>query len=154
MDCEHDFIYVKFTCSNNQLQLRKQCFKCGYSDNINYKKTDVENINILPEYDRNKLLLYYESERLKRRENEILIQNQKYEDFKKEMAIYYQTVKWENKRKKVLKRDNYLCQSCLERPATQAHHLTYENFKREPLFQLISVCELCHEAIHKLKNYE
>jgi hypothetical protein len=44
-------------------------------------------------------------------------------------AEYLQTNQWKTIRQKVLKRDNYLCQGCLEKPATEVHHKTYENWQ-------------------------
>jgi hypothetical protein len=31
--------------------------------------------------------------------------------------------------------------------ASQVHHLTYKHLRNEPLFELISVCVPCHDAI-------
>ena len=61
---------------------------------------------------------------------------------------YLSTDKWKSTRKRVLERDNYTCQACLRATATEVHHLTYDRVKNEPLFDLISVCEICHLAIH------
>ena len=57
---------------------------------------------------------------------------------------------WKIKRLKALKRDNYLCQSCLVNPATDIHHKTYIHFSNEPLFDLVSVCGPCHAFLTKL----
>lgn len=61
---------------------------------------------------------------------------------------YLRSVEWRTIRDKVLARDKFLCQSCLENRATQVHHLTYENWKKEHAFELISICETCHTRIH------
>ena len=61
---------------------------------------------------------------------------------------YLQTDVWRAKRARVLARDRGVCQGCFELPATQVHHLTYERLGDEPLFDLISVCDECHERIH------
>ena len=60
---------------------------------------------------------------------------------------YLSSEKWKSKRDKVLKRDNYLCQACLENKATEVHHKTYRYVGDEPLFDLVSVCNPCHERI-------
>jgi len=60
---------------------------------------------------------------------------------------YLRTSKWRDKRDRVLKRDFYLCQACLRRKATQVHHKTYEHWKDEPLFDLISMCDECHDHL-------
>jgi hypothetical protein len=64
---------------------------------------------------------------------------------------YLLTEKWKEIRKKVLERENYICQGCLKNKAVQAHHLTYNNVTDELLFQLISVCLSCHNKLHKDK---
>jgi hypothetical protein len=68
---------------------------------------------------------------------------------KRQYKEYLKTDKWRDKRNRVLDRDKHLCQGCLKRAATQVHHLTYKNIGNEPLFELISVCSVCHCAIHE-----
>lgn len=57
---------------------------------------------------------------------------------------------WRQKRQACLERDRYICQArlsgCLQR-ADQVHHLTYDHRGQEPLFDLVSVCNPCHEKI-------
>ena len=61
---------------------------------------------------------------------------------------YLQTDAWREKRAQALRRDNGVCQGCLERRATQVHHLTYAHVGNELLFELIAICEECHERAH------
>ena len=68
-------------------------------------------------------------------------------NWSKKYNEYLQSYQWQDKRLRVLERDNYLCQSCLEQDATQVHHLTYKHVGNEPLFDLISVCDECHKSI-------
>jgi transcription elongation factor Elf1 len=65
---------------------------------------------------------------------------------------YLQTPKWRDKRDRVLRRDNYVCKACEHRRATQAHHLTYKHAFDEPLFDLIAICDLCHESLHTMEH--
>lgn len=53
----------------------------------------------------------------------------------------------EDKKKKILERDNYLCRCCKSK-ANVVHHITYKDLGNETEKQLISVCEDCHETIH------
>lgn len=67
-----------------------------------------------------------------------------------EHAAYLATPEWFFKRGQVLNRDGYQCQARLQSCrgiATQAHHLTYKHWRNEPLFDLVAVCEACHEAV-------
>jgi hypothetical protein len=63
-----------------------------------------------------------------------------------------QSPEWLRKRDLVLKRDGGVCRGCLSRPATQVHHLTYANFGREFAFELISLCDGCHNRIHATQS--
>jgi 5-methylcytosine-specific restriction endonuclease McrA len=65
---------------------------------------------------------------------------------------YLRSDQWRRLRAKVFERDNYLCQGCRVNRATQAHHLTYARVGREMLFDLISVCDPCHESIHTIRE--
>jgi hypothetical protein len=61
---------------------------------------------------------------------------------------YMQSPTWYRKRQQVLDRVGGICQGCRKRPAEQVHHLTYERFGSEMLFDLVSVCAECHDKIH------
>lgn len=74
-------------------------------------------------------------------------------------GAYLNSDKWKERSQKVLERDNHICQACLIRKATQAHHLTYEHcqnaageFGYEPLFDLIAICKTCHDFHHKVER--
>lgn len=61
---------------------------------------------------------------------------------------YMQSNEWYTKRELVLARDNYVCQGCLKRRATQVHHLTYEHLGVEFMWELLSICDECHSRLH------
>jgi hypothetical protein len=104
-----------------------------------YKKPEMDKIN--EEHEENKILIQKE----KNKEHE-----QKQIEWFKEHSEYLHTSQWQNIRQKVLKRDNYLCQGCLEAKATEVHHITYANWRNELMFELMSVCYNCHHnRIHK-----
>ena len=70
--------------------------------------------------------------------------------FKEYYEPYLNSDEWKSKRDLVLKRDSFLCQSCLTSKATQVHHTTYKHVFNEPLFELVSICKPCHDLITKL----
>lgn len=83
--------------------------------------------------------------------------------------LYLKSNEWKIKRKKVLERDNYICQDCLEvikevaklfkkvytkkvdynKRASQVHHLDY-SYKQTDLEEeyCISLCTICHQLKH------
>lgn len=63
---------------------------------------------------------------------------------------YLFSPEWRTRRAAVLKRDNYECQACCIARATEVHHTTYRHLFHEPLFELVSVCRPCHEAITEI----
>jgi hypothetical protein len=74
------------------------------------------------------------------------------DEFKERYHNYLKTKEWASRRIKVLKRDQFICQGCLKNKATQVHHTTYQHIFNEPLFELVSVCDECHNKIHEIAN--
>lgn len=119
------------------------CQECGCWKAV--KKAAVPDVGLLPEYEaqlqerifaaRNAA---WEAER-----------QAKADSWWRRYTAYLKTERWQRKRELVIARD-ITCQACLSRPATQAHHLTYEHVGDEPLFDLKGVCEPCHVKITQL----
>lgn len=61
---------------------------------------------------------------------------------------YLHSAEWGAIREKVFERDAHLCQGCRVAPAAVVHHLTYDHWRQELLFELISLCPLCHARVH------
>lgn len=63
---------------------------------------------------------------------------------------YLKSDAWQRKRHVVFKRDGWRCVHCGRR-ATQVHHKKYAkyNIGKEPIEWLESVCENCHQALHR-----
>lgn len=61
--------------------------------------------------------------------------------------IYLRSERWRNKREIVLKKCNYICQSCFDNDATEVHHLTYDYLGFDPIFILTPLCFECHMFI-------
>jgi 5-methylcytosine-specific restriction endonuclease McrA len=159
-DREHNFEYVYKLGESGRIILAKQCQTCGIKPSGSaIKHSDVPNLKEKialneikkyseeleksgPTYER------YSNEYVNlRRDNDA---KNKLDVWRKQHAEYLQTNQWKTIRQKVLKRDNYLCQGCLQNPATEVHHKTYQNWQNELMFELISVCYDCHHnKIHK-----
>ena len=71
------------------------------------------------------------------------------------MRTFYKTDKWRNKREKIMRRDQYLCQECKRygksTPAQTVHHINpLEHYPELALVSanLVSLCNPCHDAMH------
>lgn len=64
-------------------------------------------------------------------------------------APYYASPEWAAKRQIVLGRAKGVCEGCGSQPATQVHHLSYDHFGREFLWELVAICTDCHERVHE-----
>ena len=60
---------------------------------------------------------------------------------------YLESPAWEMKRDAVKQRDGGQCVCGAK--ATEVHHKTYNNIGKEPLSDLVFLCEECHERVHE-----
>ena len=81
--------------------------------------------------------------------------------FKKRVPIKFKSYNeymasslWRRRRKQILKRANYMCESCKIRKATQVHHKTYKHLFNEYPNELIALCGTCHLQKHDLLTEE
>lgn len=65
---------------------------------------------------------------------------------------YLNTEKWKMLRKKVIMRSGGLCEGCRERPVESVHHLTYAHVGQEFCFELVALCQDCHDRVHTDKD--
>jgi hypothetical protein len=137
--------------SNGGIQRKKQCLQCGLAQSQALK---IERTASVPPWD-NGLWSTWEQACNKRRTEieDNLISRQ--ENFEYEgytlYSEYLKSEEWKSQRRLVMNRDGDLCQACLEKPAEEIHHLTYDHIFDEFLFELIAVCRPCHERLHKKK---
>lgn len=69
---------------------------------------------------------------------------------KKTYHAYLQSPEWKEKRKEITKGKK--CGCCGKRDAYQVHHMSYRYKYAEPLFDLVPVCDPCHEALTAIDN--
>jgi len=67
---------------------------------------------------------------------------------KTQYALYLRSPEWQHKRQLVLNRDGRKCQVCESREKLEVHHLTYARKYNESLYDLVTLCETCHEIAH------
>ena len=135
---------------SDTIQLIDQCLDCGKSIGQFHKHS--LRLAEVPAWD-DKLLISYRAAR-----------EQKYADIKQKhvriqrdrtVQIYGKCstnisnqMNRQKKRTKVLERANEVCEGCGLKRATQVHHLTYMHRFNEFLFELVAVCDQCHERLH------
>ncbi|MNH78584.1 HNH endonuclease [compost metagenome] len=74
---------------------------------------------------------------------------------------FYKSRKWKNKRERVLRRDEYLCQECKRygkaTPAATVHHCNPLEYYPELAlvsWNLVSLCNPCHDTMHDRASHE
>jgi 5-methylcytosine-specific restriction endonuclease McrA len=67
---------------------------------------------------------------------------------------YLSSPEWRARRKLVLDRSQGLCEGCRLAPPTEVHHLSYEHWGHELLFELVALCGDCHDRIHAKGDHE
>lgn len=151
--CDHPEQELReFVTSNGGTQIKKQCVRCGARTTNAIAKATISGPLHMGDVD---LAETWEASRKSEHDNVV----QKYlerhlarqSQQRKEYDAYLSSPQWRSKREKVLGRAGGVCEGCLERRATQVHHLDYKNFMSEFMFQLVAVCEDCHARIHELE---
>jgi len=149
-DCEHTEIELrKRVYANGTVHYQEQCLRCGAALRA-FKHTSNEVAqarltNGIPDFDETLRDAFYEKARQ--------VYTAQREAGSAEWWIWYeaylQSDEWSKIRTEVLRRDQHICQGCRERRATHVHHLTYDHVGgNEFLFELISLCEVCHKRLH------
>jgi 5-methylcytosine-specific restriction endonuclease McrA len=74
---------------------------------------------------------------------------------------YLRSDVWREKRAAVMQRADGRCEGCLDCRASQVHHRRYprncwpgsdEWIRQEKLFDLVAICEACHDDVHAAKR--
>lgn len=147
--------YNEECCKNQDIkyvilgkQLRQQCFNCGKMNSSAIKKDTVSDLSKIPMANTELRDKYYEKTIEENRKFSTWINEKRDTLLSEQYSEYLQSEKWKTLRAKILKRDNYICKSCLVNEAVQVHHLTYARLYDECAFDLVSVCIECHKKIH------
>lgn len=144
LQCSHEnSTMTRRTIKNGSQQAVKQCPECFRTVGNPVPKATVQNFMLLPEFkDRADEYFAAYSEAI-----QILLQGDREEWFKQH-SEYLRSPEWTKKRRIVMLRARGLCEGCMEARATQVHHLTYRHWRDELLFELVAVCDECHEKAH------
>ena len=148
-DGDHVFDQVtrKRNAAGNYV-LRSSCSKCGqmtgsflkYSEvtsSVPYNQEEIDrkfsfHRMIQSAYNQQKSMLWFHNR----------------QEITDEYKKYLESWEWSDKAYKVKKRANFICEGCLEAPATEVHHTTYTHIYNEFMFELLALCSSCHRRIH------
>lgn len=133
----------------------RQCLVCGYQVGpaISRKAPEVQDLVPTP-FDEELIERYEELRRTQFRRQQILREQQaaqKQREWWQWYDRYLSTPQWKARRALVMKRAQGLCEGCRSAQAQQVHHLTYDHVGNEFLFELVALCNECHDRIHEEK---
>jgi 5-methylcytosine-specific restriction endonuclease McrA len=144
-DCAHQRLSElrARSVANGSIQYRQQCLDCGRPvGNPVAKGLAYDRNGGHPPSSFDEVLL---ADRLaglrERREAERAERRVWYND-------YLQSEQWQERRRLVFKRANFLCEGCRRNRAIHVHHLSYEHVGDEFLWELVAICEACHDRAH------
>lgn len=158
--CDHpSAIVTRFVKSNGTVEFRSQCQACGQGVKaIRKSELTRRQMDEAPAFDsdlkaewyrrRDELFRELQAEAMARDEAERGEADRAWWD---RYHRHLNSVEWAWRRNSVLRRAGYTCEGCLNAKATQVHHLSYDMLGRELLFDLVALCERCHDAAHGRK---
>jgi 5-methylcytosine-specific restriction endonuclease McrA len=148
--CSHpEVVTVQRNDSLGRRQYFEHCKGCGISLSSAIAHAKVRNLSDFTAQDMAALEASYSNERRARYERLIRdaaervqpSNRQSYDDYLRSDA-------WKRRAAKILQRANGVCEGCLSNPASEVHHLTYQNIGQEFAWELRAVCRSCHSRIH------
>lgn len=153
-ECKHTEVEIRQRRKKGgSLHIYRQCLACGMSVGSALKKSaELTNLPPWNEGHEERHAVGRKAEYEAIIQKYVRKQKKSEEETGRKYDVYLKSPEWHAKRAKVLKRANGICQGCLERKATQVHHLTYEHIFEEFMFELVPVCDECHARLHADKS--
>ena len=119
------------------------------TDNHNFNKFSRESIIFLDHA--LKLCPDFEEAGLLREEIWHMFLKASNEKYQENYRDYLNSPAWYKKRDAVMKRDGHKCAACGSL-AKHVHHKTYDNIGKEPLADLVAVCDVCHPKMDEMRE--
>lgn len=138
--------------------VRKQCLDCGKLVGNPVKRTpDTDELNEIDESENPAYEARREAALDAIRRRYVALQESRWRGsaegksyFQRSHADYLASPEWAERRSLVMDRASGLCEGRRKARATEVHHLSYRNWGREFLFELVALCGGCHDRIHRL----
>lgn len=135
------------TIRNGSVQLVMQCRTCGDAVGSPVGRKEAERlyaIDKLPPFDP-EIRVAFDVRSFAEYEEKRGRQKREFDDW---YATYRGSPEWKRRRDLVMRRCGGICEGCGESPAAVVHHLTYDHVGDELLFELVGVCDRCHDRAH------
>jgi 5-methylcytosine-specific restriction endonuclease McrA len=149
-ECQHpETVITRIKWSDGRPAYRKQCTTCGLPDGLWIAKNKLGDLSAIPDGDADQHTKYEDQ---RRDEWQIVaLRHYHLQNSEGKLAYdrYLNSPEWRAKSQKVIERAGGVCEGCLERKATQAHHISYRHIFNEFLWELRAICEPCHERAHE-----
>jgi hypothetical protein len=139
--------------SSKSRQFVMQCLRCGKQMRAVAKDDPlVRNLAALPpEWDADLPTRYWQDVHAERQG----VWARRREEQREAYRVYLLSPEWRAKRQKRLTLDGWRCQAMLTGclvEATEVHHLTYVHCGNEAMFDLQSVCRVCHDQLTEMEG--
>jgi hypothetical protein len=150
-ECNHPSSEIRRTVvSGGAIHFRHQCTTCGELVGQAIGKTQVpDSCELVDEM----LSQSYRAQRQRQYADIIQshVQRQKNESSQwwTRYNAYLQKAEWRDIRVRVFKRAGGVCEGCGQTRPTQIHHRSYDHVFHEFLFELVAVCDGCHNRLHE-----
>jgi hypothetical protein len=148
-DCPHEKKEIRYRlCSNGNKMYIHQCLRCGQNVGAWIHKNSIANISSTKPID----------DELKKGVSNLLLELYKRKsiakkaDFFDDYDEYLRSSEWTEKRHRVLNRCHNICEGCGKNKAVQVHHLSYQHYRNEFLFELVGICKKCHDTLHEKQD--
>lgn len=146
--CPHrSGVWVRLPIAGGNYQVRRQCLDCGMVENG--ARRHRANDHHLPLADEG-LRAAHEGREAQAR----MRRAEAGEEWRRLYAAYLASDEWHTRRELVMARAGGRCEGCLQRPASEVHHLTYDHAGAEFSFELVALCAGCHGRWHHVPDDE
>jgi len=148
-ECGHEARDLRrHRASNGSLHVKEVCLRCGWRGqsiprSAEHDSLPLEDGAIERQYEANKKKAHHAI-----LQNHLDLQLKRTSEWHKKYEAYLASEAWQERRRLVFARAGGVCEGCRTRKATQVHHLSYQHFGDEFLFELVAICNECHSRIH------
>ena len=147
--CAHEVVESRRAkYANGSLHVIRQCQRCGANLGTIPKNQAPQGVADADPTMRQRYEVERECQRQEINQKHVRIQRNNGNLFRLRHQEYLSTTAWKTRRDKVLQRADSICEGCMDAKATVVHHLSYDHWGDELLYELVALCVSCHDRCH------